>query len=190
MRSFGRVLSASLAVFLLLAFQLHADEPPAAARVEESKPGAKKLLIGEAEFVEVSVIDEVFRARIDTGATTSSIYAVNVEEFERDGKSWVRFVVKNSETKKEYPLERPVARIAKIKKRGEEGFTRRFAVATDLTLGGVTKQVSINLADRTGFEFPLLIGRDFLSGLAIVDVSKKYTQTSPGAEKAEGKGNN
>ena len=188
MRLHRRVLLASLAVSLFLTVPLQAEQPPKVGRVGSNNSAQEKLLIGAAEFVAVSAIKAVFRARIDTGATTSSIYAVNIEEFERDGKSWVRFVVKNAEQKKEYPLEMPVARIASIKKRGEEGFTRRFAVATNLTLGEVTKRVSINLADRTGFEFPLLIGRDFLQGLAIVDVSKNYTQKTPGAPEAGKRG--
>jgi len=190
MRLNRRVLFASLVVSLFLTVPLQADQPPKVDRVGASSSTQEKLLIGEAEFVAISVIKTVFRARIDTGATTSSIYAVNIEEFERDGKSWVRFAVKNAKKKKEYPLEMPVARIANIKKRGEEGFTKRYAVATDLTLGEVTKQVKINLADREGFEFPLLIGRDFLRGLAIVDVSKEYTQTTPGALEAGKAGGN
>ena len=85
-------------------------------------------------------------------------------------------MVKHPVKKKEYPLEKPVARIAQIKKRGEKGFTKRPAVELDLILGEVTKRVKVNLADRTGFEYPLLIGRDFLRGVALVDVSLKHTQ--------------
>ena len=51
----------------------------------------------------------------------------------------------------------------------------------DLVMGEMTKRVNVNLADREGFEFPLLIGRDFLSGLVIVDVALSYTQETPGA---------
>ena len=48
-------------------------------------------------------------------------------------------------------------------------------------MGEVTRLVEVNLADRTGFEYPLLIGRDFLRDVAVVDVSEKYTQATPGA---------
>jgi len=156
-------------------------DPPKVKRVESSTAAYEKLVIGEAEYVRIPVLDAVFKARIDTGATTTSIHATDIEMFERDGKPWARFVVKNPGLKKKYPLEMPVARIAKIKKRGEDGETERPAVELDLTLGEATKPVKVNLADRKGFEYPLLIGRDFLRGLAIVDVSKKYTQKTPGA---------
>ena len=48
-------------------------------------------------------------------------------------------------------------------------------------MGDVTKRLDVNLNDRTGFEYPLLIGRDFLGGLALVDVTLKYTQETQGA---------
>ncbi|MCP3871147.1 MAG: ATP-dependent zinc protease [Gammaproteobacteria bacterium] len=162
----------------LFALQVQAVDPPKVERVINDNASHEKLVIGEAEYIDIPALKATFNARIDTGAATTSVFAANIEEFERDGKPWVRFTVMNPDQKKEYPLERPVARVARIKKRGEDGFTRRPAVAADLTLGKVTRQITVNLADRTGFEFPLLIGRDFLRGLAVVDVSKKYTQKS------------
>ena len=105
--------------------------------------------------------------------------------YERDGDPWVRFVIRNDDTDETFPLEAPVAGVAKIKKRGQEGFTERPAVAMDLVMGDVTKRIDVNLADRTGFEFPLLIGRDFLAGFAIVDVTLSYTQDTPGRPEAD-----
>ena len=170
-----------LLAVILWASAAFADEAPTVARLSESGTPAHKVIIGEAEHIRVPVIDSTFKARIDTGATTTSIDATEVEEFERDGKPWVRFVVRNDESEETFPLEAPVARVVQIKKRGQEGFTRRQAVAMDLVMGEMTKRVNVNLADREGFEFPLLIGRDFLSGLVIVDVALSYTQETPGA---------
>lgn len=181
------VLSGAIALSLFLGGLGAAEsaEAPEVKRLAKDLTPSDKVTIGEAEYVGIPLIDAVFKARIDTGATTTSIYAVDIEEFERDGKPWVRFVVKNDESKEEYPLEARVARVAEIKKRGEEGFTRRPAVSMDLVLGEATRSIKVNLADRSGFEFPLLIGRDFLSGIAVVDVTLSYTQKTPGSPKAE-----
>ncbi len=170
-----------IAAVILSISAAFATEPPKVERLIKGGVPAEKITIGEAEYIGVPLTGAVFKARIDTGATTSSIFAVEVQEFERDGKPWVRFVVRNDDSKETFPLEAPVAGVAKIKKRGQEGFTRRPAVDMDLVMGEVTKRIKVNLADRTGFEFPLLIGRDFLAGLAVVDVSLSYTQDTPGA---------
>lgn len=171
----------------IVASAAHAEKPPEVARLAKGCDIAEKVVIGEAEYVALPKIDDVFRARIDTGATTTSIFAVDIEEFERDGKPWVRFTVMHPEAKKEYPLEMEVARFAEIKKRGEKGFRRRAAVSMDLVMGSITRRVKVNLADRTGFKYPLLIGRDFLRGIAVVDVSESYTQATPGAPAARRK---
>ena len=168
---------------LLLCQPVFAADPPRVERATRGSAPVEKVVIGEAEFVWIPALEAVFRARIDTGATTTSIFAVDIEAFERDGKSWVRFVIKHPD--RDYPMEMPVARIASIKKRGVEGFTDRYAVALDLVMGDMTRQVKVNLADRTGFEYPLLVGRDLLHGIAIVDVTKIYSQRTPGAPESE-----
>ncbi len=168
-------------VFLLSALPSFGEDAPKVSRLSEDGTPAHKVTVGEAEYVKVPLTGSVFKARIDTGATTTSIFATEIEEFERDGKPWVRFVVRNEGSKETFPLEAPVARVVEIKKRGQDGFTRRPAVAMDLVMGAATRQVNVNLADRTGFEYPLLIGRDFLAGLAVVDVTLSYTQDTPGS---------
>lgn len=50
-----------------------------------------KRVIGSEELVLLDDLTEKYKARIDTGATTSSLNATNIVEFERDGTKWVRF---------------------------------------------------------------------------------------------------
>jgi len=164
---------------------------PLAAAAQDTRPGSDpaappfKVVVGAAELVAIPRIGAVLAARIDTGATTTSIHAPRVEEFERDGARWVRFVIRNSGSGHEYPLELPVSRVAVVKSRGRDAATRRPAVALDLVMGSITRRVDVNLADRSGFEFPLLIGRDFLRGVAVVDVALEYTQQASGAPAPE-----
>jgi len=46
---------------------------------------SKKTIIGEVEQIRVIPGDVVLKARIDTGATTTSLNAMDVQHFERDG---------------------------------------------------------------------------------------------------------
>ena len=53
---------------------------------------------------------------------------------------------------------------------------RRYVVRMWLTLGGQRSRIDVNLSDREVFEYPLLVGRNFLMDSFIVDVSRHHTQ--------------
>ena len=55
---------------------------------------------GWREYILVDGVEEKLKAKLDTGALTSSIHAEEKELFERDGKKWVRFIVTDPGMKK------------------------------------------------------------------------------------------
>ena len=59
-----------------------------------------KYIIGEVELVQVVPVGVTKKARIDTGATTTSIDAQDIVLFERDGKKWVKFKFAGKEIEK------------------------------------------------------------------------------------------
>ena len=182
-----RLFLISLILFVLGVTPLRAVEPPRVERAGSKSSAPEKLIVGEVEYVAIPVLDTVFQARIDTGAKASSIHAVDVATFERDGKPWVRFTIKNPCKNLEFPLEMEVSRTARIKQQGEDS-ERRNSVTLVVTLGDITREVDVNLADRSNFDYPVLIGRDFLKGTAVVDVAQQYTQKTPGARCSDKKG--
>ena len=110
-----------------------------------------------------------------TGATTSSISAVDIVDFERDGKDWVKFKIEHDGiTTEEISL--PVERWVKIKQSSAEGTQRRAVVVASIQIGDLKDKTEFTLADRTHLSFPLLLGRSFFRDVAVVDVSKKYVQ--------------
>lgn len=123
-------------------------------------------------------------ARIDTGAKTSSLNATNIELFERlfgsNTETWVRFTVEDPANKKMVKFESKLVRTAKIKRHNAES-ERRHIVKLWAQLGKINKYIEFSLADRSKFAHPVLIGRNFLSGEFVVDVSKKNI-TSPMSE--------
>ena len=120
-------------------------------------------------------LKEAFKARIDTGATTSSISAVDIVDFERDGKDWVKFKIEHDGiTTKEISL--PVERWVKIKQSSAEGAQRRAVVVASIQIGDLKDKTEFTLADRTHLSFPILLGRSFFRDVAVVDVSQKYVQ--------------
>lgn len=134
------------------------------------KPDTKHI-IGAVENVRLVPPNIVLKARIDTGAKTSSVDARNITPFERDGKQWVRFTCMDGD--KEHTIERKVVRTVLIKRHGEES-QDRYVVNMRIILGEVSQLIPVTLNDRDDYIYPVLIGRNFLRDYFIVDVAKKY----------------
>ena len=130
------------------------------------------MVIGQIEYVIVDASVRT-RARIDTGAATSSINATDIVEFERDGKPWVRFAFSPGNGDEPVAIERPVSRRVLIKRHGFEP-QRRYVVTLGLAIGNIEEVVEVTLSDRSDFEFPVLVGRNFLTDNAVVDVSRQF----------------
>ena len=133
-----------------------------------------KMLLGAVEYVMLDDINVGYEARIDTGALSSSLSAVNIVDFERNGRQWVQFTVPKTRFFPEQQLEYPVEK--KIKIKGENGF--RYVINLKLSMGAYSTTTLINLADRRYLRYPLLIGRVFLRDIAVVDISKRYIASS------------
>jgi hypothetical protein len=131
------------------------------------------LIIGAIEHVEVDATGLRAQARIDTGAQTSSIHAEEIVEFERDGKAWVRFKFDGAEGQDVVTIEKRVSRRVRIKQHDDD-LHRRYVVKMRIRLGELTELIEMSLSDRSDFEFPVLIGRNFLTDNAVVDVSKQF----------------
>lgn len=140
-----------------------------------AKPEKKPPLtvIGEIESLTLEKEKVQFKARIDTGAQTSSISAINIQHYERDGKKWVRFEINHPTKKKTIKMERPLSRMVSIKRHGASS-SERPVVHLVVSIGTIKCRCEFSLTDRSKYEFPVLIGRNFLSGRAMVDVSGKH----------------
>ncbi|MCY1427726.1 putative ATP-dependent zinc protease [compost metagenome] len=123
---------------------------------------------------------------MDTGALTASLSAKDIELFTRDGDDWVRFrlATKDADDK---VYEHKIARISKIKNRADEdeegeasNVAKRPVIELDLCLGGIERKVEVNLADRSSFNYPLLIGARALRDFgAAVNPARRFTAGKP-----------
>lgn len=134
-----------------------------------------KLLVGSVEKVHVFPSDLVLDARIDTGAETSSIDAREIEEFERDGKEWVRFTLVDRKTNTPHRIERKVVRTVKILQSSlDQSSEKRAVITLQITIGDRTEVSEFTLTDREHMKYPVLIGRSALQDMMVVDVSDRY----------------
>lgn len=114
-----------------------------------------------------------FPARIDTGATNSSVDVSELHKFERDGEKWVSFVLVNEENGESHRFEKKIERKTTIKRINER--EKRIVVMMDVKFGNEIINAEFSLADREKFEYQALIGRNIISGRAIVDPSISNT---------------
>ncbi|MGI0119326.1 RimK/LysX family protein [Zooshikella sp. RANM57] len=134
-----------------------------------------KYVVGEIEWVTLDPPGVVYKARIDTGATTSSLNAFDITPFERDGERWVKFKLTDPETNETVEMSRKVARRIRVKQHGTDGH-RRYTVKMRVRLGTIDQRIEFSLADRSEYDFPVLVGRNLLKDIAVVDVSKKLSK--------------
>lgn len=148
--------------------------PPPAKEVRKPESINDKKVIGELEVVTLHPDNFNYAARIDTGATTTSIHATNIQRFERDGERWVRYTLYNPKTGE--PVVRESEQIRRIRIiNAEEGFDSRRVVMMVLSIGNIKRQVEVSLVDRSDLTYPILIGRNFLVDTFVVDVSQRHT---------------
>lgn len=108
------------------------------------------------------------KAKLDSGAKTSSLDATNIEYFEWNGKTWIRFTITDPVLDVPFTLERPRVRDVLIKRHNTET-QRRPVVLMEICIGNYVREVEVNLIDRSRFLYRLLLGRSALEGIAVID---------------------
>lgn len=167
-------LKLNAAILRQLPNQCDPQHPNTANIASAATPNGDKQLVGAVENVWFPQLKLTFNARIDTGATTSSIDARHVEPFERDGHDWVRFDLINPTSGDSVSIEHEIKRWVRIRQSSSDKLQRRPVVALQTVIGGVSQTAEFNLTDREGMDFSVLIGRNVLKDLMIVDVSKEH----------------
>ncbi|WP_303289102.1 RimK/LysX family protein [Marinobacter sp. SS5-14b] len=140
-----------------------------------------KVVVGEVEKLFLADPGIVYTARIDSGAETSSIHARNVKRFERDGGNWVRFEVPvpGAESEQWVTMEKEVSRRVKIIQSAADEAERRVVVELQFAIGDHQQVAEFTLADRTNLTYEVLIGRNVLRDVMLIDVGKEFATELP-----------
>lgn len=149
------------------------ENTEASAALKDAGKIDAKTVLGGIEMVHLDPPGLEFSARIDTGAQTSSLNALDIVEFERDGKPFVKFNLIHPQTGEKIELTRRLRRYARVKELGNRESQRRPVVRMRVILADIDEQINFTLENRSRFKHQVLIGRNLLQDLAIVDVSKK-----------------
>lgn len=144
-----------------------------AAALPPAGLAAEKLTVGWIERVTLASEGVVIAAKLDTGADTSSLHATGIRAFARDGADWVAFEVVGQNGVR-VGFERQVVRIARVR-RASGGVQNRPTILMGVCLGKSYRVTEINLTDRTGFNYEMLLGRSFLADHFAVDSALTYS---------------
>ena len=154
----------ALVVTLLLPGQLLAQEE-------------KPMTVGYIENISVTELELVMKAKLDTGAATSSINAFIFEKplpHSNTEDQYVVFAIK-TEDGHSPKLRKKISRWVKIKKK-TGGHILRPTVIMDFSIGGKTVKEEVNLANRDTFTYDVLIGRNMLTkGNLVINSSQTFT---------------
>ena len=153
-------------VFIFLALLIGASHLSFAQLLKD------KVVIGRVEWVELTNLKIKLRARIDTGAKTTSLHAVNIEEVQQGGELYVKFQTVNHEDKT-IELVRKVDTTQKVSNTSGT-ISKRYVIKEKIKLGKIEREVLINLNDRSRMEYKFLVGRNLLLGRYIVDVARSH----------------
>ena len=117
------------------------------------------------------------KAKIDTGARTSSIHVAELDNIDDDH---VRFevVVRESSPRQTVWVEAPIVRETVVKPSSGER-QQRVVVKTKLRLGGKSFPIEATLVCRKGMRCRMLVGRTALAGRFVVDSSRAFVHRKP-----------
>jgi hypothetical protein len=136
----------------------------------------EKIIIGWREWLALPDLGiQAVKAKIDTGARTSSLHTVGLEPFKKGGIQKVKFGV--------YPLQRRkdiaiycVANVVDRRRVTSSGgqSEMRYVIRTSVALGELKWPIELTLTDRKSMRFRMLLGRAAINDILMVDPARSY----------------
>ncbi|WP_269618533.1 ATP-dependent zinc protease family protein [Zhongshania sp. BJYM1] len=115
------------------------------------------------------------KAKIDTGARSSSLHAIDIQKIDIDGEAWVEFKVNplQHQNTDAVPCK---ARIKDYRQVTDSGGHRsmRYVIETTITIGSEQFTAEMTLADRSQMMFRMLLGRTAMKNRYTVDPGRSY----------------
>ncbi len=139
-----------------------------------------RVIAGWVEKVRIGNQDFDVKAKLDTGARTSSINARNIKSFKKDGVRWVKFtliLVDSKDNMHEIEIEKQRSRRTNIKNHDGQ-HDKRHVVDFEVCFNGRKITTEFTLADRREYIYDVLLGRQFLKNTAIVDPKRIFLTTA------------
>ena len=149
----------------------------------------EKELIGSQEWCSFENLNiPSVKARIDSGAKTSSIQSTNIKKFKKGKESWVSFDVNPIQDNLSIVLhcEAKIIDVRIVK--SSSGITdKRYVIKETVRIGDSSFDIELTLANRDGMDFRMLLGREAMKDRFIVDPSRRFLKSQLTEEEVEKK---
>ncbi|MDM1354884.1 MAG: 30S ribosomal protein S6--L-glutamate ligase [Myroides sp.] len=146
-----------------------------------------KVIVGSEEWCSFSTLNiPAIKARVDSGAKTSALHAINIVPFEKDGEKWVKFDVNplqnNGKTIIHCESKVIDKRIVKSSSGTRES---RYVIQTEISIADTNWLIELTLTNRDSMGYRMLLGREAMGGRVLVDPEKHFLLGQPTMEKLD-----
>lgn len=147
----------------------------------KSKIPSSLPVIGWREWVALPDLGvKTVKAKVDTGARSSSLHAFDLSEFQRNDETWVRFKIHPVQRKNEKVVEAEAKVLEFRSVRSSSGkASMRPVIVTNVQLLGLQWPVELTLANRDEMGFRMLLGREAFRRRFLVDAGNSYYGGKP-----------
>lgn len=140
---------------------------------------SSKKLVGAIELCDLPELEiSQLNVRVDTGAATSSLHVDNIEEFDKQGETWIRFDIHPDIHNVERVVRREALVVAqKQVKSSTATREKRYVIDTPIIMDDMRWTIQLTLTDRSEMTYLMLLGREAMNGRLLVDPEFEYLLT-------------
>jgi len=130
-----------------------------------------KIIVGSEEWCAFpSLAIPAIRARVDSGAKTSSLHAFNINKFRRNNEQWVSFEVHPLQNNRKTVVRCEAMVVDRRNIKSSNGTTeKRYVIRTELHIGDSSWDIELTLTNRDSMGYRMLLGREAMKNRMLVD---------------------
>ena len=144
----------------------------------------KKIILGSEEwcsFPELGI--PAIKARVDSGAKTSALHAINIAPFIKEGQNWVKFDINPIQNNVKTIIHCEAPLVDKRIVKSSSGFReQRYVIQSVLDINDCKWVIEMTLTNRDSMGFRMLLGREAMSGRVLVDPEQQYLLGQPSTD--------
>ena len=152
----------------------------AARRIHGNVPRGDRAVLGWREWLALPVLGIAsIRAKIDTGARSSSLHVDSQWRFVEGGMPWTGFRITTGVRGDQAIEAMAPVHDERIVTDSSGHRSRRVFLRTLMRVGDLEREIEINLTDRRGMLFPMLLGRSAMARAFTVDPARSFLHGDP-----------